>query len=166
MMSSEIYKFVPVTEADIPLLKVWLSEPEVRRWWGDPDKEVALIEGDVGNPQISLNLVHIDEKPFAFIQDYDVHAWPEKYREPLPKGTRSIDVFIGNSELRGKGHGPKFLRLRAGQLLQNGSPMVVIDPLRTNLNARAAYIKAGFVGDEIFDTDEGPIVLMTFQGSV
>lgn len=163
-MSFDAYKFVRLTAADFPLLMTWLSDPEVRRWWGDPDQELAEITRDMDNPHISMNLVWFKNKPFAFIQDYDVHAWPEKHRLSLPKGARSIDVLIGEPQMRGIGHGVNFLVLRARQLSLSGC-RVVIDPLQANMNARKAYKKAGFVGDEATESDEGPIILMTFNGS-
>ena len=163
-MATSDYRFIQVTSADLPLLRNWLSDSEVRRWWGDPDEEIALIAGDLENSSIALNIVWFGAKPFAYIQDYDVHASPEKHRHHLPEGTRSIDVFVGEADMRGKGHGPKFLRLRAMDLKQSGAPVVVIDPLVANLNARNAYKKAGFIGDDAIDSDDGPIVVMTFIG--
>lgn len=164
-METVPYQFVPVDVGDLPLIGRWLKDPVVARWWGDPVTELSLIRGDLNEPQISLNLVHFQNRPFAFIQDYDVHAWPEPHRLGLPKGARSIDVFIGEAGSRGIGHGPRFLRQRANELLSDGVNVVAIDPLEANINARKAYRKAGFIEHDVHDSTEGPVVLMTFRGA-
>ena len=46
------------------------------------------------------------------------------------------------------------------RLLAAGAPCVCTDPDLQNLRARRAYAKAGFVGDEVYQTPAGPAVLM------
>ena len=75
-----------------------------------------------------------------------------------------IDSFIGAPEMIGRGHGSAYLRLLAQRLVADGAPLVAIDPDAANLRARRAYAKAGFRGDAIIETGEGPVVLMIFEG--
>src|SRR5713226_4191861 len=37
--STPEYDFPPLTEADLPLVRQWLLEPHVSRWWADPPRE-------------------------------------------------------------------------------------------------------------------------------
>jgi aminoglycoside 6'-N-acetyltransferase len=110
-----------------------------------------------------MRIVSLDEKPFAYAQDYAVDRWPQAHFAGLPQGSRAIDSFIGEPEMIGLGHGSAYLRLLAARLRADGAPVVAIDPEVDNLRARRAYEKAGFVGDRIVETGAGPAVLMIFE---
>jgi aminoglycoside 6'-N-acetyltransferase len=81
----------------------------------------------------------------------------------LPPGARAIDAFVGERDMLGRGHGSAFLRLLAEALVRDGAPVVAIDPGVTNERAQRAHANAGFRGDTIVDTQEGPAMLMTFE---
>lgn len=159
----EHYSFRPVTREDLPLLRRWLETPEVLRWWGDPDEQARLLEEDLSEPRMVQRLVLVNGRPFAYAQDYAVHDWPQPHLADLPPGTRAIDAFVGEPEMISRGHGAVFLRLLARTLLAEGAPLVAIDPHVDNMRARRAYAKAGFHGDTVVDTVEGPSVVMIFQ---
>ena len=112
---------------------------------------------------MTMRIVSIDGRPFAYAQDYEVHAWPQPHLAHLPHGSRAIDSFIGWPSMIGRGHGGNYLRLLAQRLCAEGAPMVAIDPAIDNLRARRAYEKAGFrlVGPAA--TDAGPAVLMLYE---
>jgi aminoglycoside 6'-N-acetyltransferase len=63
-----------------------------------------------------------------------------------------------------QGHGSAFMRLLAERLTAEGAPVVAIDPDVENLRARRAFAKAGFRGEDLVETETGPVVLMTFGG--
>jgi aminoglycoside 6'-N-acetyltransferase len=158
------YSFRAVTAADLPMLARWLRAPLVMAWWGDPEEQYALLQEDLANPLMTMRIVSHLGKPFAYAQDYDVGSWPQAHFARLPAGARSIDAFIGEPDMTGRGHGPAFLRLLAQRLVAEGAPAVVIDPDVDNLRARRAYSKAGFGGEDVVETRDGPVVLMTFAG--
>jgi aminoglycoside 6'-N-acetyltransferase len=158
------YDFRPATHEDLPLFKAWLSTPDVVRWWGDPDEQLALLAEDLDEPAMVMRVVSHLGRPFAYVQDYAVDAWPQPHLAHLPAGARAIDAFVGEPDMIGRGHGAAFLRLRAQALMAEGAPVVAIDPDADNLRARRAYERAGFVGDELVETGEGPAILMIFQG--
>jgi aminoglycoside 6'-N-acetyltransferase len=157
------YAFRPATRDDLPMLRTWLATPQVVRWWGDPAEQYALLEDDLGNPLMVMRIVACEGRPFAYVQNYDVHTWPQAHFAHLPEGARGIDAFIGVPEMIGQGHGAAFLRQRAMQLIAEGAPLVAIDPDAANLRARRAYAKAGFVGERVIATAEGPVVVMIFN---
>jgi aminoglycoside 6'-N-acetyltransferase len=158
------YAFRTATCDDLPMLRDWLMIPEVVRWWGDPKEQYALLEEDLGNPLMVMRIVACDGRPFAYVQDYGVHTWPQAHFAHLPEGARGIDAFIGVPDMIGRGHGAAFLRERATELIAAGAPCIAIDPDAANLRARAAYAKAGFVGDTIVATADGPVVVMLIGG--
>ena len=159
------YTFRPATRADLPMLREWLATSEVRRWWGDPAEQYALLEEDLGNPLMVMRIVAYDGRPFAYVQDYDVHTWPQPHFSDLPQGARGIDAFIGVCEMIGQRHGEAFLRKRAMQLVSAGASIVAIDPEVANLRARRAYAKAGFVETRIAPTPDGDVAVMVFTGA-
>ncbi|MGM0561291.1 MAG: GNAT family N-acetyltransferase [Pseudomonadota bacterium] len=138
------YSFRPVRRSDLALLEAWLQLPQVSRWWGDPAKQLALLTSDLDEPDMVMKLVTFQATPFAYIQDYPIHRWPQPHLIHLPQGSRGLDCFIGRAEMYGRGHGAAFLRRRALQLRAAGAPAVAIDPDVRNLHARHACVSAGF----------------------
>jgi aminoglycoside 6'-N-acetyltransferase len=159
------YSFRPATADDLPMLRRWLRTPDVVRWWGEPKEQEKLLAEDLCVPEMAMHIVSCDGLPFAYAQDYEVHAWPQPHLDGLPHGTRAIDAFVGEPAMIGHGHGSAFLRLLAQRLLVDGARLVAIDPDIENVRARRAYAKAGFRGDAEVETGEGPAILMIFDGA-
>jgi aminoglycoside 6'-N-acetyltransferase len=154
------YRFAPMTAADLPLVRRWLTMPHVTEWWGDTEEQFALVSGDLDEPAMDQFIVALDERPFAYLQCYDPTVWPEGGLAPHPQGTRGIDQFIGEPELVGRGHGSAFIRGFTDDLLKSGTPRIVTDPDPENLRAVRAYEKAGFRKDRRVNTSDGPSLLM------
>ena len=163
-LSRSSYTFRPATWQNLPLLRIWLQTPEVGRWWGDPEEQAALLEEDLSEPRMVMRIVSFEGRPFAYAQDYAVHVWPQPHFNGLPEGSRAIDAFVGEPDMIGRGHGSAFLRLLAERLKAEGAPVVAIDPDADNFRARRAYERAGFRGDTVVKTAEGPAILMIFEG--
>lgn len=156
------YAFRPAIRADLPMLRGWLATPEVKRWWGDPDEQFALLDADLDDARMTMRIVSLDGIPFAYVQYCLVHDWPQTPFAHLPAGALAIDAFIGVPAMIGRGHGSTFVRLLAEELIGDGAPLLAIDPDITNVRARAAYARAGFVEDAVFETEDGPALLMLF----
>ena len=157
------YSFRRATTKDLPRLRRWLNAPEVRRWWGNPNEEFELLRGDLNEPLMMMRIVSLGQRPFAYVQDYEVHAWLQPHLSHLPMGSRAIDSFIGWPSMIGRGHGHAYLRLLAEQLCAEGAPLVAIDPAEGNLRAQRAYEKAGFRVETRVATEAGPAVLMLYE---
>ncbi|MEO0665979.1 MAG: GNAT family N-acetyltransferase, partial [Pseudomonadota bacterium] len=69
------YSFRPMTRADLPMFKAWLEEDHIEGWWGDSATEARLVEEDLGEDRVDMRLACHDGTPFAFIQDYNAHAF-------------------------------------------------------------------------------------------
>lgn len=136
-MAISPYSFRPVAAADLPRLRRWLRTPEVVRWWGDPRREFELLRADLDEPRMTMRIVSFRDRPFAYAQDYEVHAWPQAHLARLPPGARAIDSFIGLPSLIGRGHGAVYLGLLAERLCAEGAPLVAIDPAAENVRAGA-----------------------------
>ena len=135
------YAFRPVTEADLGLIAGWLAEPHVRAWWGE---DAAYDADDLADRRVARRIVSLAGRPFAYMQDYAVHGWPDHHFAALPAGSRGIDQFIGPPDMLGLGHGPAFVADRLRALFAEGAPVVATDPHPDNARAIAAYRRCGF----------------------
>ncbi len=97
MISDRPYTFTRVTPQDLPMIRAWLEEPHVRRWWGNPAEQIALIAGDLDEPTMGCYLAAFEGRPFAYVQCWLTH--PYSVYLDQPPGTRGIDPFIGVPEL-------------------------------------------------------------------
>jgi aminoglycoside 6'-N-acetyltransferase len=153
------YAFRDTTAGDLPMIRRWLAEPHVREWWGDPAEQYALVSADLDEPAMDQYIVSADGNDFGYLQCYDLTAWNSGFGEQ-PKGTRGIDLFIGEAGMIQQGHGSGMIRAFADERLSRGAPRIVTDPDSKNLRALRAYENAGFARVGIVDTPDGPSLLM------
>jgi aminoglycoside 6'-N-acetyltransferase len=153
------YLIRPFREADAARVAAWRARPHVFRWWGDPDDEPEADR--LVDASLAYWIVELNGRPFAFIQDYRIHAWPDHPFAFLPQGSRGMDTFIGEPALLGQGHGARFVRQHVDRMFRDGAPAAGIDPHPDNAPARRAFEKAGFatVGGPL-ETDWGRAILM------
>jgi RimJ/RimL family protein N-acetyltransferase len=135
-------------------MRRWLLEPHVKRWWDDgtkvpyPDAEIDDYRDAIeGKDPTYRYLAHIDSRPAGMFQHYLIGDSPE-YAAALELGEDAVgvDLFIGEADLIGRGHGPAMLRqfLRDVALPFHGIAVCVIGPSVRNLPAIRAYEKIGF----------------------
>lgn len=149
------YTFTPLAEDHLALARSWLLEPHVRRWWHDDPEEHDYPEDTLagwreairGDDPTDMFLIRLDERPIGVLQSYRVDDHPDYALElgPLEAAAYSIDLFIGEADLVGRGHGPAILRafLPIG-FARYGVDLCVIGPSKANTSAIRAYEKAGF----------------------
>jgi aminoglycoside 6'-N-acetyltransferase len=103
---SQEYTFRSVVRSDIPRLNEWLRTPEVVRWWGDPEEQAALLradllQADLDEPCMVMRIVSYEGRPFGYVQDYDVHVWPQPHFNHLPAGSRAIEMWTTSGLQKG-----------------------------------------------------------------
>ncbi|SNY94034.1 aminoglycoside 6'-N-acetyltransferase [Cohaesibacter sp. ES.047] len=141
MIEPHPYAFRDVTLNDLALLKAWQERPHVQKWW---DANEPYSEAQLADPQVARWIVSINNRPFAFMQDYTVHGWENHHFAHLPKGSRGIDQYIGDPKMVGIGHGTAFIGTRLQALFDAGAPVIATDPHPENERAIAVYQKLGF----------------------
>ncbi len=151
------YTFRKITPQDYGLFKRWLVSPHIDGWWADAKTEFELVEQEFGNPQIAMNIVELKGVPFAFIQDYDVDAFPMPQYRDVPKGARAIDTFLGDPSYLGAGHGSGYISQRLSELRER-APQIVTDPDPKNDRAIRAYTRAGFRRSQLTMGEDGDLV--------
>jgi aminoglycoside 6'-N-acetyltransferase len=153
------YIFRPMIAANLPLVQRWLALPHVVEWWRDPELQYDLISGDLDEPSMHQFIVWTAGNPFGYLQCYDVSQWNTGLGTH-PSGTRGIDLFIGEPNMIGRGHGSALIRCFVEDLLQKGLPRIVTDPDPENARAIRGYEKAGFEKQGLVETPDGPALLM------
>ena len=121
----------PLAEDDEGELVRIHATPEVRRWWGNPDKDFPWDE-----PESTRLTIEVDDAIAGLI---------EFWEEPEPKYRHaSIDLFL-DPALHGRGLGTEAVRRVVRLLIDDrGHHRITIDPAVANVAAIRAYEKAGF----------------------
>jgi aminoglycoside 6'-N-acetyltransferase len=86
------YAFRPMAGADLPLIRSWLETPEVRRWWGEPAEQYALVSGDLDHPDMDQFIVALGGHPFGYIQCYALSTWSQGFGPQPPGHAASINL--------------------------------------------------------------------------
>ena len=149
-----------------------MLEPHVRRWWDDgvktpyPDAVIAdYREAIEGRDPTYHYTVGIDGRRAGMLQHYRIADSPE-YALALGLGEDAIgvDLFIGEPDLVGRGHGAPMLRafLRDVAFPFHGIDVCVIGPSVNNAPAIRSYEKAGFhfLREVTVPEEPGPEYLM------
>jgi aminoglycoside 6'-N-acetyltransferase len=170
------YDFPAVTEGDLPVIRRWLLEPHVRRWWADPPRdtypedELDEYRARVRGEDLSADIFCIRHRrrPIGFIQSYRIDDDPEYAAAlALDVPAAAIDLFIGEATDIGKGHGPRVIRafLRDIVFARYDVAECVIGPSVKNASAIRAYEKAGFrfVRDAVVPDEPDPEHLMRIR---
>jgi aminoglycoside 6'-N-acetyltransferase len=152
--------FRPVTAGDLPLLRTWIARPHLRRWWGEPEEEVAAIAAGLGDPGFEPFIILIDGREAGYIQSWVPDGSWEIPVEAPPATTRGIDLSLAEATNCGRGIGRRVIDAFVRRLAAEGVRRVVIDPHPENARARRAYRAAGFVEAARGVHCEGPYVLM------
>lgn len=154
------YSFRAITRADLPMFKHWLSQPHIDGWWGDGGTEARLVEDDMDKDVVDMRIAQHDGTDFAYIQDYNAHAFDAPQYSDQPEDARAIDTFLGDPAFLGQRHGAGYIAARVAELRRH-YPCVLTDPDPANLRAIAAYTRAGFVPLDIRPCEDGdPVQVM------
>lgn len=135
-------RFRRMTDGDLPAIRNWLHQPHIRQWWGDPDEQYGLIDGDRDEPAMDQYILLMDDDAAGYLQCYALTQWNEGFG-PQPAETRGIDLFIAGQERIGRGHGPRAIRAFCDLVFQHAIPRIVADPSPANARAIRAYEKEG-----------------------
>lgn len=106
-------------EPDFPLLRRWLEQPHVARWWNHETSPEAVAR-DFGpaarGEEASEDLLMLlDGEPFGLVQRYRFADYPEYVAElagqfEVPQEAMSIDYLIGESPWVGRGLGARMIQ--------------------------------------------------------
>jgi aminoglycoside 6'-N-acetyltransferase len=141
---------------DLERLQRWDDEPGVLA--ADPNDdwgwEVELQRSPDWREQL---IAELDGRPIGFVQIIDPAREESHYWGDAPPNLRAIDIWIGEPDARGHGHGTTLMRLAIERCFADPAvTAVLIDPLASNLAAHRFYERLGFrpVGRRMFGQDD------------
>ncbi|ALL78775.1 acetyltransferase [Pseudonocardia sp. EC080610-09] len=137
------------------MLRGWLAEPHVHRWWFH-DTSPEAVERDFGpamrgeEPSEDLVVV-VGGAPVGLLQRCLWHDYPEYVEEiapilEIPPGAATIDYLIGEPGLVGRGLGPRILVAAVAGVWERypEARAIIVPVVATNRASWRALEKAGF----------------------
>ncbi|MDQ3887258.1 MAG: acetyltransferase [Actinomycetota bacterium] len=144
----------PLVAADLPMLSTWLAEPQVARWWNH-ETSAAAVERDFG-PSLRGEepgenfVVLLGGRPVGLLQRSRITDYPEDLDEfaslvAVPAGAVTIDYFIADAALRGRGLGSRLIATAVARTWSEypDAPAVLVAVVAANVASWRALEKAG-----------------------
>jgi aminoglycoside 6'-N-acetyltransferase len=147
----------PATTGDIPLLRRWDAEPDVAAAGGEDDN----YDWDYEIPRIvswrEFLVAEADGRPIGMVAIIDPAEEEWHYWGEIEPDLRALDIWIGEADARGAGHGTAMMRQAIDRCFATPAvKAVLIDPLARNTAARRFYERLGFraLGPRRFGADD------------
>lgn len=134
----------PAGLADAPLLRIWEAAPHLAGQLGDDDWqwETALAAPHASRQPFIAELAG---RAIGFVEILVPALDPERYWGEAPAGLRAIDIWIGEPDAVGRGHGSAMMRQALARCFASPDvTAVVVDPLADNARAHRFYARLGF----------------------
>jgi len=147
--------FRPLRRSDYPLLRSWLAEPHVARWWSHEVSEAA-VDRDFG-PSIDgsdpaeIFVVQVGGSDVGLLQRYRFSDNPAGIDElaPLldvPGAALGIDYFVGEPSLLRRGVGTAMIAAAVEAIWRDHpqAPSIVVPVNASNVASWRALERCGF----------------------
>jgi len=80
------------------------------------------------------------------MQMCDPHLEPTHYWGDVEPNLRCLDIWIGEADARGKGHGETMMQMGITRCFSEPAvTAIIIDPLQSNTRAHKFYQRLGFI---------------------
>ncbi|WP_214415974.1 GNAT family N-acetyltransferase [Sphaerisporangium fuscum] len=161
-----VITFRRLGETDFPLLRGWLEQPHVARWWNHETSPEA-VRRDFGpaargeEPSEDF-LTLLDGLPVGLIQrcrlaDYPAYAADLTPIVEVPAGAMSVDYLIGDPGRVGRGLGPRMIASMVTRTWSDhpDATCLLVPVVAANRASWRALEKAGFrrVGEGELEPD-------------
>ena len=140
---------------DRALLRKWLDQEYISKWWGEPDREYRYC---VSHPNEGRGVVICaDDEPIGFM--YVERVVRERLDSVglshIPEGAIDVDILIGEPDYLGFGIAARALVLLKTELFSDPSvPMIGLTTSIENTRAQTSFQNAGFRTLQEIDDDE------------
>lgn len=146
----------PATDNDWPMIRRWLAQPEVIRWWGPKATTEAEVMLAMGTPQAICRIIEARSEaghdsgpqvwtPVGYGHALDAGLMGGALPPELPVGAWEIDLFVASPAHRGKGIGALGIELIRDEVFGTTLALAVCVFVGVgNEKAVRAYEQAGF----------------------
>lgn len=132
------------TLKDIDMMRMWLEQDYIQKFWGDPQDWINEITENINADWVKYFIVECNN-PIGFLQYYETDKAPQGDWSNEPIGTVGIDYLIGDIDYIGKGYGSKIVRLLVDFIkTKNEYAYIVADPVSENLSSIKVLVSNGF----------------------
>jgi aminoglycoside 6'-N-acetyltransferase len=133
----------PATPADVPLLEAWDEDPVVAA--SDPNDDWDWANDTLPAQGLENLIAELDGRPIGFIQITDLATDASHYWGPPQSGFKAIDIWIGEPDARGQGHGRAIMTQAIARCFADPAVhTILIDPIAANQDAIGFYRRMGF----------------------
>ena len=170
MIAGEI-TYRPLADDDLPLMATWLNRSHLRPFFQRTPISTEEVVAKYGSyirrdEPTYASLALLGGAPFGYLQCYRVADWPEFQATIAVDEGVSVDLFIGEGELIGKGVGRRMLAGyvdRVALPLHPGERTCWIGHELENIGARKCSTAAGFTPVREYDEEGRRYILMVRQ---
>lgn len=148
------------TNIDYELLEKWYQQKEIyisfeqRRLNYDEIKS-KYYPRTLRDTKIPVYMIEYQKDPVGIIQYKEVNDNDKKLYKLNSDDIYEIDIFIGNLKVQHKGIGSQAINFLSDYLFKNKkAKILVMSPLKTNINAINCYKKCGFIIKNYYDTED------------
>ncbi|MET8468863.1 GNAT family N-acetyltransferase [Streptomyces sp. NPDC006422] len=139
---------------DFPLLRTWLQQPHVKRWWNHETGEEAVARdfgpAARGEEPSEDFLVFLGGEPVGLVQrsrlrDYLAYEDELAAVVPVPDGATTLDYLIGDPDRTGQGIGTAMLRSMVARTWADhpDAPCVLVPVVAANRRSWRTLERAG-----------------------
>lgn len=148
------------TEEDYKLLEKWYKEEEI---YSHFEQRILNYEEIVKkyyprtlvDAKVPVFIIEYDSKPVGIIQYQIINEENKELYNLEDNNSYEMDVFVGELNLHNKGIGRKSVKIMANYLFKGkNADLVVMCPLKENVNAIRCYEKVGFKINGEFQTED------------
>ncbi|MEG1427315.1 MAG: GNAT family N-acetyltransferase [Oscillospiraceae bacterium] len=153
---------VRMTGEDYRQMSQWLTDEKVLKYYDGRDNPSDLhqvIETYrplvMGEDESTPCILREEGRAVGYIQFYPITKERAELKVDTFKAPYGIDLFIGEADCRGRGLGPRFLRMLSAYLLSEMDADVLVgDPQAWNQRSINAFARAGFTQEAILPDHE------------
>lgn len=140
-----MFNFTQISKHDLPLIKKWLVQPHVAKWFNDENEWMEEISENLDSNWVWHFRADLNSKPTGFVQCYNTSEAPEGPWSAQPPDTLGIDFFLGEPSLLGKGDGVKLVNEFVEFVTMRFNPKrIIADPDVENIKSQKTIEKCGF----------------------
>lgn len=144
-------KFREINNNDIEVVRRWLIQPHVTKWFKLPNAWIdEITKRETKFNFIKHFIVEDNNKSIGFCQYYDYSQGGENWHGNFRiDNIWSIDYLIGEEDYLGKGYGTLIVKELTRKIKENtNAKEIIVQPEKENIISQNTLLSAGYQYDE------------------